>query len=311
MSSSSEQVEATGAAPAAAVDAVGLGKRYRRGFGAPRWALRDCTVRIPVGSVCALVGPNGAGKSTLLALASGLLAPSEGRLRVLGEPAGSTALLPRIGYLDQIKPLHARFTIREMLGYGAELNPAWDDELARSIVAEGGLDPWARISALSGGQRTRVAFAVTLAKRPELLLLDEPMADLDPLSRHQLMGRLLGEAAEHGTTVVISSHVLSELDRACDHLALIDRGRIRLSGSIDEILDSHRLATGPSANAGRVLDDHLIVERRMVGRQTTALLRRAAGRPLPEDGWTVEAPDLEQLLLAYLRSPQAPEAVIA
>lgn len=188
-----------------AIEAADLGRRYgRRGA----WALRDCAFRLPAGRVCAVVGPNGAGKSTLFALAAGLMAPTEGELRVLGtSPADAR---PRVGYVAQAKPLYPQLTVAETLRMGADLNPGrWDAAGAERIVAGGDLDPGARIRSLSGGLRTRVALALALGKRPELLLLDEPMADLDPLARHDLMGVLMGTAAEHGTTIAMSSHVVA------------------------------------------------------------------------------------------------------
>ncbi|GGX87872.1 ABC transporter ATP-binding protein [Streptomyces anandii] len=281
-----------------ALRAAGLGKRFGRST-AP-WALRDCTLRLPAGRVCALVGPNGAGKSTLLAMAAGLLAPTEGGLTVLGEhPADAR---PRVGYVAQGKPLYPQLTIADTLRVGADLNPGrWDAATAGRIVAAGDLDPRARVRTLSGGQRTRVALALVLGKRPELLLLDEPMADLDPLARHELMGTLMAEAAQHGTTIVLSSHVVAELEESCDHLLLIGGGQVRMAGDIDDLLAAHTRVTAPAADAD--LTGHTVVESRTTGRQLTALLR--PGGPLPED-WRTFAPSLEELVLAHLRNPQAP-----
>ncbi|MFE3253586.1 ABC transporter ATP-binding protein [Streptomyces sp. NPDC059209] len=281
---------------AAAIEATGLGKRYRR---KGRWALRDCSFRIPQGRICALVGPNGAGKSTLLAQAAGLLPATEGGVRVLGEhPA---AVRERIAYVAQDKPLYGQLTIRDTLRMGAELNPGrWDSGAAERIVEEGRLDPGVRVRTLSGGQRTRVALALALGKRPELMLLDEPMADLDPLARHQLMGTLMAEAATHGTTVVISSHILTELEGTCDYLLLLDGGRIRLGGETEDLLTAHRLVTGPV----RDLAPHTVVESRTTGRQLTALIRPDG--PVGT-GWQTSPPSLEELLLAHLRSESAPD----
>ncbi|MFF5568236.1 ABC transporter ATP-binding protein [Streptomyces sp. NPDC012623] len=286
----------------AAIEATGLGKRYGRPGGKHHWALRDCTFRVPAGRVCALVGPNGAGKSTLLAHAAGLLAPTEGSLRTLGsaEPA---AVRERVAYVGQDKPLYPQLTIGETLRMGRELNPErWDDAVAERIVAGGRLDHALRVRALSGGQRTRVALALALGKRPELLLLDEPMADLDPLARQQLMGALLADAGEHGTTVVISSHILTELAETCDYLLLVDGGGIRLGGETEELLAAHTLVTGP-ADARAEVEAHTVVECRTTGRSLTALVRPLG--PVP-DHWHPEEPSLEELLLAHLRSPDAP-----
>ncbi|GGV47961.1 ABC transporter ATP-binding protein [Streptomyces griseoflavus] len=278
-----------------AIEADALGKRFGR---RADWALRDCSFRLPAGRVCAVVGPNGAGKSTLLAITAGLLAPTEGRATVLGtDPATAR---PRVGFVDQTKPLYPQLSVAETLRMGADLNPGhWDADTAERIVAGGDLDPGRRIRALSGGQRTRVALALALGKRPELLLLDEPMADLDPLARHELMGVLMGQAAARGTTIVMSSHVVAELEDSCDHLLLIGGGRVRLAGEIDDLLAAH---TRVSAPAETDLAAHEVVESRTTGRQLSALLRPAG--PLPGD-WRTGTPSLEELVLSYLRNPGA------
>ncbi|WP_327256955.1 ABC transporter ATP-binding protein [Streptomyces sp. NBC_01244] len=275
------------------IEADGLGLRYgRRG----RWALRDCSFRLPEGRVCALVGPNGAGKSTLLTIAAGLVSPTEGHLHSV----------PReeLAYVAQDKPLYPQLTVGDTLRMGSELNPGrWDASRAEQIVEAGDLDPHAKIRTLSGGQRTRVALALALGKRPSLLLLDEPMADLDPLARHRLMGTLMADAAENGTSVVMSSHILTELEGACDHLLLVDGGRIRLSGPIDEVGAAHLLLTGPAA-ARDELSAHTVVEARETGRQLTALVRPRG--PVDSRTWQTTHPSLEELLLAHLRAPEAP-----
>ncbi|MEV6796176.1 ABC transporter ATP-binding protein [Streptomyces sp. NPDC051320] len=277
-----------------AIEAAGLGKTYRR----RGWALRDCSFRLPTGRICALVGPNGAGKSTLLAHAAGLLRPTEGTMRVLGgTPADARE---RIAYVAQDKPLIGQLTVAETLRMGYELNPArWDPATAERIVTDGALDPKAGIRTLSGGQRTRVALALALGKRPDLMLLDEPMADLDPLARHELMGMLMSTALQHGTTIVMSSHVLAELEGACDYLLLLDGGRVQLGGETEELLAVHALLTGPVADLG----PHTVIESRTTGRRMTALVRRDG--PISGD-WQAVEPSLEELLLAHLRSPDAP-----
>ncbi|MFD9242832.1 ABC transporter ATP-binding protein [Streptomyces sp. NPDC059556] len=274
-----------------ALEADLLGKRY--GGGTRGWALRECSFALPAGRVCALVGPNGAGKSTLLALAAGLLRPTEGSIKA---PARE-----HLAYVAQDKPLHPRLTVADTLRMGRELNPGrWDDAAARRALADT-LDPKALIRTLSGGRRTRVALALALGKRPELLLLDEPMADLDPLARHQLMGLLMADAAERGTTVVMSSHILTELEGACDHLLLLHGGRIRLDGPVDELLSAHTLLTGPVAD----LAPHTVVESRTTGRQLTALIRCEG----PVEGpWETRDPSLEDLLLAHLRTTEGAPA---
>ena len=290
-------MSSTSTIPAVALEASGLGKRYGRRASA---ALDDCSFRLPAGRISALVGPNGAGKSTLLAIAAGLLRPSSGTLTVLGAAPGEAR--DRVAHLAQDKPLHLQLSIADTLRMGAELNPArWDAKYAASIVEQGDLDPKTKVRGLSGGQRTRVALALALGKRPELMLLDEPMADLDPLARHEMMGTLMADAAERGTTVLMSSHIVSELADACDHLLLLGDGRIRLGGGIDDLLGAHTLVTGRGTAAD--LDPHTVVESRATGRGLTALIRRDG--PL-DDRWEAEQPSLEELLLAHLRSPATP-----
>ncbi|MFJ4837940.1 ATP-binding cassette domain-containing protein [Streptomyces sp. NPDC088746] len=278
----------------AAIEAYGLGMTYGRKRG---WALRDCSFRLPTGRVCALVGPNGAGKSTLLALTAGLLRPTEGSVRVLGTGPGEAR--PRIAYVSQDKPLYGQLTVADTLWAGQELNPVtWDRAAADRVAAP--LPQDAKVRALSGGQRTRLALALALGKRPELMLLDEPMADLDPLARHQLMGVLMAEAAENATTIVMSSHILTELEGSCDYLLFVDGGRVRLGGESEDIVAAHALVTGQA----RDLTPHTVVESRTTGRQLTALVRKEG--PVDPAAWDVTQPSLEELLLAHLRSPEAP-----
>ncbi|MEU5996282.1 ABC transporter ATP-binding protein [Streptomyces sp. NPDC047197] len=294
-----DPTEAAGPLGATALEARGLGKRYRRG-----WALRDCSFRLPAGRLCGLVGPNGAGKSTLLGLATRLVTPTEGELRVFGVPVDDPAAMPRFAFLSQDKPLFKRFTVAETLRMGRELNPGWDMAAAERIVRSGNVPLNAKVGTLSGGQRTRVAFALAFGKRPDLLLLDEPMADLDPLARDEMSSLLMSEAVERGTTVVMSSHMLAELEDMCDFLLVVADGRIRMAGDTDELVPAHALVTGlaPDGLPPADLTPHTVVEFRLQGRQFRALLR--PGGPLAPD-WEVSEPSLEEILLAHLRSPDA------
>ncbi|WP_262059800.1 ABC transporter ATP-binding protein [Streptomyces sp. STR69] len=286
-----------------ALEAVGLGRRYRRG-----WALRDCSFRLPAGRICALVGPNGAGKTTLLSLAAGLLEPSTGTIRLGGHPARSVEARQHTAFLSQEKALYPRFRVSETLRMGRELNPTWHQETAERIVAAGDIPLDARVGTLSGGQRTRVAFALALGKRPRLLLLDEPMADLDPLVRRQMMDTLMAEAAQHGSTVVMSSHLVSELDEVCDFLVLIGNGTVKLAGDVAELIGAHRTVSGPDAKADRLakLPGQVTVETRSAAGRTTALVRPRG--PLPADAEPV-LPSLEELLLAHLRTDDVPPLI--
>ena len=286
-----------------ALEAVGLGRRYRRG-----WALRDCSFRLPAGRICALVGPNGAGKTTLLSLAAGLLEPSTGTIRLGGHAARSAEARRHTAFLSQEKALYPRFRVSDTLRIGRELNPTWHQETAERIIAAGDIPMDARVGTLSGGQRTRVAFALALGKRPRLLLLDEPMADLDPLVRRQMTDLLMSEAAQHGSTVVMSSHLVSELEGACDFLVLIDNGTVRLAGDVAELIAAHRTVSAPDAHAARLagLPGQVTVETRSAGGRTTALIRPRG--PLPADN-DPALPTLENLLLAHLRTGDAPPLI--
>ncbi|GAA0471764.1 ABC transporter ATP-binding protein [Streptomyces stramineus] len=288
-----------------ALRATGLGRKFRSG-----WALRDCDFTLPAGRVTALVGPNGAGKSTLFHLATGLLRPTAGEIRVFGADPTTGAARDRVAFLAQDKPLYARFTVAETLRFGRSLNRDWDQAAAEGIVRAGGISFDARVGTLSPGQRTRVALALAFGKRPDLLLLDEPLADLDPLVRIEAMGLVMAEVADRGVTVVLSSHVLSELESVCDHVLLLRHGGVRLQGDTQQLCDEHLRLTGRAEDSTgdglpSGLDRARVVESRVTGRQATALVRRSGSDPLAgagTDRWITETPSLEELLLAYLRS---------
>jgi ABC-2 type transport system ATP-binding protein len=280
------------------LEATGLGKRYRR-----KWALRDCSLSIPAGRVVALVGPNGAGKTTLLHLAVGLLDPTAGSVRVFGQPAGKE--LGRVAFLAQDKPLYDTFTVADMLRFGRRMNPGWDDELARARLATLDIPLDRRTGKLSGGQQAQVALTIALAKRPDLLLLDEPVANLDPLARHEVMRDLMSAVADTGMTVLLSSHVVSELENTCDWLVVVNRGRVQVSGDIEELLGAHRLLSGPAESAGGVANRLSVVEDSRTDRQATMLVRAHSGLPVLDPRWSARAVNLEELVLAYLRQPES------
>jgi len=276
-----------------AISTQGLGKRY-----GSKWALRDCTIEVPEGSVTALVGPNGAGKTTLLQLAVGLTRPSAGDVTVLGLSPRDPALLARVGFVGQEHPLHRGFTVAETLKLGRKLNPGWDDALAHERVRRLDLPLDRTVGRLSGGQRAQVALTVAVAKRPELLLLDEPVASLDPLARREFLNSLMEAVSETGLTVVLSSHIVAELERVCDHLVILAQARAELAGPIDEIVAGHRLLTGPRTEATAVARMHDVIRERHTERQTT-LLVRANGHVYDAD-WELHEVDLEEIVLAYL-----------
>jgi ABC-2 type transport system ATP-binding protein len=284
-----------------ALRAEGLGRRY-----GTKWALRDCTLEIPEGTVTALVGPNGAGKTTLLQLAMGLLRPTAGELRVLGrDPLTQVKdLLPRVGFVAQEHPLHKGFTLADTLELGRRLNPTWDGELARARIDRLGLDPKQRVGKLSGGQQAQVALTLALAKRPELLLLDEPVASLDPLARREFMGTLMEAVGEGGLSVVLSSHIVADLERVCDHLVIVSQARTVLAGDIEEIVASHRLLTGPRSDPATVGRVHQVIRESHTARQTTLLVR--ANGHVYDAVWELHPVDLEEIVLAYLGYDAAP-----
>ncbi len=281
--------------PIPAVQTQGLGKRY-----GSQWALRDCSLAIPAGSVTALVGPNGAGKTTLLHLVIGLSEPSAGEVRVLGWSARRQPqiVLPRIGFVAQEHPLYRGFRLREMLKLGRKLNPRWDDELARERLERLGLPLARKVGTLSGGQQAQVALTLALAKRPELLVLDEPVAALDPLARREFLQSLMEAVADGGLTVVLSSHIVAELERVCDHLVILDAGGVRLASSIEDALGSHRLLTGPRTDPAAVARVHTVIQERNTERQTTLLVRANGG--VFDAAWRVDEVGLEEIVLAYL-----------
>jgi ABC-2 type transport system ATP-binding protein len=278
-----------------ALQTEGLGKRY-----GSKWALRDCTLDVPEGTVTALVGPNGAGKTTLLQLAVGLLRPSTGGVRVLGRSPQDDAgeLLPRIGFVAQEHPLHKGFTIGETLRLGRELNPSWDDAVARERIQRLELPLTQKVGKLSGGQQAQVALTLALAKRPELLLLDEPIASLDPLARREFLNTVMEAVSETGMTVVLSSHIVADLERVCDHLVILSEAHAQLAGAIDEILASHRLLTGPRSDPATIARVHQVIRASHTERQTSLLVR--ANGHVYDACWELHEVDLEEIVLAYL-----------
>ncbi len=275
--------------------AEGLGKRY-----GSTWALRDCSLEIPAGSITALLGPNGAGKTTLLQLAVGLSRPTAGRLEVLGlsPSADQESLLPRVGFVAQEHPLHKSFTIAETLKLGRLLNTTWDDDLAVDRIASLGLRLRQSVGKLSGGQQAQVALTLALAKRPDLLLLDEPVASLDPLARREFLGTVMEAVAETGMSVILSSHIVADLERVCDQLVILSHARPLLDGPLDELVASHRLLTGPRTDAATVARVHAVIHESHTDRQSSLLVR--ANGHVYDTCWEQHEVGLEEVVLAYL-----------
>jgi ABC-2 type transport system ATP-binding protein len=286
----------------AMLETVGLGKRYRR-----RLALSDCTLSVPAGKVVGLVGPNGAGKSTLLHLAVGLLSPSAGTISVLGDRPGSgPAVLGRVGFLAQDSPTYARLRVAEHLRMGGWLNPGWDDTFARERVAALGLDSRQRAGTLSGGQQAQLALTLAVAKRPELLLLDEPVASLDPLATREFLQGVMEVVAALGVSVVLSSHQIADLERVCDYLVVLATGRVALTGEVDALLASHRRLIGPRRDPSTLPANQTVIEASHLDKQTTLLVR--TDEPVVDLAWTVTPVSLDDIILAYMRQARDGDA---
>lgn len=283
-----------------ALEASGLGKRYRQ-----PWALRECCVHVPAGRITGLVGPNGAGKTTLLKLAMGLLAPDAGRIEVFGwSPLKQpTLLLARVAYVAQDRPLYQRFTVTDVLRMGRELNPKWDDTMARARLIKRDIPLNQQIRKLSGGQQAQVSLALALGKRPELLLLDEPASNLDPLARREFLRELVDAVAAEGITVILSSHLIADVERVSDYLVILSKGHVQVAGEIDALLEGHRVLVGPRVDPTAVAADPTVVKAEHSDLES-ALLVRTEGR-VPPAPWRVEEPALEDLVLAYLENPSA------
>jgi ABC-2 type transport system ATP-binding protein len=291
----------------AVIETSGLTKRYRRVT-----ALSDCTISVPEGRISALLGPNGAGKTTLLRLLAALAAPTAGQAVVLGgTPRQDPVYLAEIGFLAQEIPLYRRLTAQDHIGIGAHLNPRWDGESVQARLRGLKIPLDRPVGTLSGGQRAQVALSLTLAKRPRLLLLDEPLAALDPLARRNFLAALAeaaamkgdseegtGRGAEGGLTILLSSHLIADIERVCDHLILLAGSRAQLCGDVETLLAQHRILTGPRKDTTAVARTHTIVQEDTTARQTTLLVKLSG--PVIDPAWAVEEPSLEEIMLGYM-----------
>jgi ABC-2 type transport system ATP-binding protein len=273
-----------------AVETAGLGRRYGK-----NWALRDCTLQLPAGRIAALVGPNGAGKSTLLHLLVGLLQPSAGAVSVFGGAPSEN--LAHIGFVAQDTPLYRDFTPTELVEMGRRLNRSFDVGMANDRLAHLGIPMDRAVGKMSGGQRAQVALTLAFAKRPRLLLLDEPVASLDPLARREFLQSLMGGVADEGTTVLLSSHLLGDLERVCDYLIVLNQSHVQVVGGVDDLIADHRVLIGAA---------DMEVHERRTNRQATLLVRGYdPGVTLIDPQWTVHDVNLEDLVLAYLANDSA------
>ncbi len=278
----------------AVIETSGLGKQYRR-----TWALRDCTLAIPEGHVVGLVGPNGAGKTTLLRLATGMLTPTRGTITVLGQrPAAGPAQLARVGFVAQDTAVYARLTVADHLRLGAWLNPGWDDNLAQQRIGQLALDPRQRAGSLSGGQRAQLALTLAMAKRPELLLLDEPVASLDPLARREFLQGLMEAVADQRLSVVLSSHLVADLERVSDYLVVLIASRVRVAGQVSDLLASHHRLSGPRRDPGTLPAGQEVITESHTDKQSSLLVRTDG--PVLDPAWAVKPVSLEDLVLAYM-----------
>lgn len=277
--------------------ARGLGKKYKR-----KWALTGCTLDVEAGHVTGLVGPNGAGKSTLLNLAAGMLEPTTGTIEVCGGVPGSgPTQLAKVGYVAQNTPVYANLSVEDHLRLGSHLNAGWDEKLANHRVERIGLDPKQHAGKLSGGQRAQLALTMGIAKRPELLLLDEPVASLDPLARREFLQDLMEAVAEHGLSVVMSSHLVADLERVCDRLIVLVDSQVRITGDVEELLATHHRLTGPRRDVDTLPADQHVISARHTDRQTTVVVRTEA--PILDPAWTVGTLTMEDLVLEYMSNP--------
>jgi ABC-2 type transport system ATP-binding protein len=278
----------------------GLAKRYRKVT-----ALTDCTISVPEGRISALIGPNGAGKTTLLRVLAGLARPSRGDVAVLGgTPRQDPAFLAAIGYVAQEVPLYRRLSAGDHIAAGAHLNPRWDAESVRERLTSLDIPLGQTLGTLSGGQRAQVALSLALAKRPRLLLLDEPVAALDPLARRQFLANLADAVAAGGLTVVLSSHLVADIERICDHLILLAASRVQLCGDIETVLAEHRVLVGPRKDTTAIERTHTVVQATHTARQSTLLIR--GDGPVADPAWEAADVGLEELVLGYMGQDARP-----
>ncbi|MGV9877231.1 ABC transporter ATP-binding protein [Streptomyces cellulosae] len=281
----------------AVLRAQGLGKRYKQ-----RWALQNCDLDVPAGRVVGLVGPNGAGKSTLLNLASGMLTPTAGTIEVCGgRPAAGVEQLAKVGFVAQDTPTYSALSVADHLDLGKRLNRNWDDVVARDRIRRLGLDLKQRAGKLSGGQRAQLALTLGIAKRPELLILDEPVAALDPLARREFMQDLMEAVAEHELSVVLSSHLVSDVERTCDYVIVLVDSRVQVAGDIDDLVACHHRLTGPRRDPDTLPAGQHVITASHTDRQTTLLVRTDTA--VHDPTWTVSPLGLEDIVLAYMTRP--------
>jgi ABC-2 type transport system ATP-binding protein len=281
-----------------------LGKRYGKS-----WALRDCTLTVPAGHLAALVGPNGAGKSTLMNITAGLTVPTSGTATVLdGHPAGSAAALNGVAFVAQDAPIYRSLSAGDMLHLTRNLNKQFDASFARTRLAELGIPLNKKAGRLSGGQQSQLALTLALARRPRLLILDEPLAALDPIARQDFLAAVMTAMTDDGVSVLLSSHQVAELERVADFLIVLSRAQLQLAGEVDDLLADHRLLTGPTAETDDYASRLAVVQSRRGGAQTHLLVRTSGTAEPAPPGWESHQVSLEEVVMAYLRAPGVGES---
>jgi ABC-2 type transport system ATP-binding protein len=282
-----------------ALETVHLNKYYGK-----HCVLHDCTLHLPIGAIVGLVGPNGAGKSTLLNISMGLIAPTSGTISVFGYDPGrqTKQMLQKVGFVSQDHPLYKMFTVREMIMLGQKLNTQWDNDLAFKRLDQLHIPLHRQVDKLSGGQQAQVALVMALAKRPELLILDEPVASLDPLARREFQKTLMDAVAESGLTVILSSHIVTDLERFCDHVVILSASQIQIASEVDHLLQSHKLLVGPSERAKSIAETHTVLTASLAERQSSLLIQ--THKPILDPAWIVQDVSLEDIILAYLAQPR-------
>jgi ABC-2 type transport system ATP-binding protein len=219
---------------------------------------------------------------------------------VLGaRPAVNAAQLGRVGFVAQNPAVYSRFTVADYLRLGAHMNPTWDNALALSRIEALGFDLGQRAGSLSGGERAQLALTVAIAKRPELLVLDEPVASLDPLARREFLQALMGIVSQDQVSVVLSSHLVADLERVCDYLIVLAASRVQVAGEVDELLATHHRLIGPRRAERSLPASQLVIEADHSDKQSTLLVRTE--EPVLDPAWTVEQISVEDLVLAYMR----------
>jgi ABC-2 type transport system ATP-binding protein len=286
----------------AVLEAAELGKKYRH-----KWALSDCSLTVPEGHVVGIVGPNGSGKSTLLNLAAGLLTPTSGKIDVLGgTPARDASALSRVGFVAQDPSVFSSLSVRDHLRFGAQLNPRWDTTLAEGRIEDLGLDLGQRAGKLSGGQRAQLALTLAIAKRPNLLLLDEPVASLDPLARREFLQVLMETVAEQEVSIVLSSHLVSDIERVCDYLIVLADSRVQVAGEVEDLLSSHHRLIGARRQPADYPASQAVISSSHSDRQSILIVR--SDGPVEGESWAIEPVGLEDLVLAYMARGKRPRS---